>query len=178
MSKTIRYYRHSETEWNKQGRLQGWLDSPLTQHGVLLAKQIMWKPDVVYCSDLQRAVATANYMFPNDTIHQRAELREIYLGNWQGQWIEQLQHDSHYQCYQETPQYFRAQSQESFSTVTKRMLHVHEQLLASTYENIAVVSHGVALACLFCALRNDSIENLWGYMLTSAAYEAYDWINQ
>ncbi|RKJ30353.1 histidine phosphatase family protein, partial [Butyricicoccus sp. 1XD8-22] len=34
MSKIEFYFvRHGETEWNKDGRLQGWLDSPLTNKG-------------------------------------------------------------------------------------------------------------------------------------------------
>ena len=30
----IYFVRHGETEWNKEGRLQGWLDSDLTAKGI------------------------------------------------------------------------------------------------------------------------------------------------
>ena len=170
MSKTIRYYRHSETVWNKEGRLQGWLDSSLTEKGVEQAKAVNWDPDIVFCSDLARAKTTASLMFPNKKVHPSALLREIDLGEWQGKTVEQLQKDAHYCCYEQTPHEFQATSQETFDLVTKRMLHFHEQLLQIPHKNIAVVSHGVALGCLFCQLDHQTIEHVWGNLLPSAHY--------
>ncbi len=174
MSKTIRYYRHSETTWNKEGRLQGWFDSELTEHGIKLAQAITWQPDIVFCSDLNRSITTAKFMFPNQKLHKSPFIREIDLGEWQGQTINQLQLDSHYRCYEQTPHLFHATTQEIFEMVTKRMLLFHNQLRDLPYEKIAVVSHGVALACLFCKLNNDSTDRLWKYMLSSATFRAYE----
>lgn len=174
MSKTIRYYRHSETAWNKEGRLQGWLDSKLTEQGIKLAQAITWQADIVFCSDLERSVTTAKFMFPNQKLYKSALIREIDLGEWQGQTINQLQRDSQYRCYEQTPHLFQATTQETFEMVAKRMLLFHEQLLGLPYEKIAVVSHGVALACLFCKLNNDSTDQLWQYMLPSATFRAFE----
>lgn len=174
MSKTIRYYRHSETAWNKEGRLQGGLDSPLTEQGIKRAQEINWQPDIVFCSDLQRAVATANLMFPNQKLNKSALIREIDLGEWQGQTIEQLQLDGQYRCYEQTPHLFQVTTQETFEMVTKRMLRFHKQLLGLPYENIAVVSHGVALACLFCHLNQEATNRLWEYMLPSATFRGVE----
>ena len=174
MSKTIRYYRHSETAWNKEGRLQGWLDSQLTEQGIKLAQAITWQPDIVFCSDLERSITTAKFMFPNQKLHKSPFIREIDLGEWQGQIINQLQLDSHYRCYEQTPHLFHATTQEIFEMVTKRMLLFHNQIRDLPYEKIAVVSHGVALACLFCKLNNDSTDRLWKYMLSSATFRAYE----
>ena len=86
--KVIRIYRHGETEWNRIGKLQGWLDSPLTDAGRALAEQVRWEPDYVVSSDLGRAVETARLMFPQVPIQTDARLREIFLGDWQGQLIQ------------------------------------------------------------------------------------------
>ena len=171
MSKIIRYYRHSETSWNEQQKLQGWLDSPLTPRGIAQARAVKWQPDIVFSSDLQRAITSAQWMFPAKEIQQCRAIREIYLADWQGRPIAQLQQDENYQAYSQHPASFLAQQQESFEEVTARMLHFHRQVSALPYEKIAVVTHGMALACLLTALHGDEIENVWRYMLGSAQYE-------
>ncbi|MEG0385094.1 histidine phosphatase family protein [Solibacillus cecembensis] len=171
MSKIIKYYRHAETKWNKEGRLQGWLDSELTEQGIQQAKQVQWEPEIVFCSDLNRAFQTARYMFPNSAIHTSEHLREINLGHWQGCLISNLQNDGQYNCYTNSPQLFQQTTQESFQQVTSRMLAFHESLDYLPYRKIAVVSHGVALACFFIALKNQGYENLWKYLLTGATCE-------
>lgn len=166
MSKIIKFYRHGETEWNKEGRLQGWLDSPLTVKGKSDASRVKWDPDIVFCSDLPRARLTAQLMFPNVNLRESTALREIYLGEWQGKNIKDLQRDEDYLCYLNTPERFQAATQESFSQVTMRMQQFYEELEQLPYEKIAVVSHGVAIACLTVELSNKSLVELWSAMLT------------
>ena len=161
MYKTIRIYRHGETEWNKRGVLQGWLDSPLTELGKQQAIAVDWQPDVVYTSDLGRAVATAQLMFPNRPIIQDSRLREIFLGDWQGQEIDELLKDTAYCNYCGRPEAFVATSQEPFAQVAERMIAFFQSLQHVTPQNIAVVSHGVSIACLHAALEQRPISTLW-----------------
>lgn len=161
MNKTIRMYRHGETEWNKQGILQGWLDSPLTELGEKQAMSVQWHPDIVYTSDLGRAVMTAHLMFPKQSAKLDIRLREINLGNWQGKEIAKLKALPEYRCYCEQPKAFIPSSQEPFDQVAKRMLLFCESLLHLPYENIAVVSHGVSIACLHAALEQRQLGSLW-----------------
>ena len=169
MSKIINYHRHGETVWNKEGRLQGWLDSDLTIKGIEQALFVNWNPEIVFSSDLKRAVQTALLMFPDHTIHKNHTLREINLGHWQGSYIKDLQQDEQYCCYLNTPHLFMNTTQESFEDVTNRMIAFHEYLLQLPYERIAVVSHGVAIASLFTALHKQPYNQLWGYLLDGAA---------
>ena len=48
MYKIIKLYRHGETMWNKEGRLQGWLDSPLTEYGKAQAKKQVEQVELVF----------------------------------------------------------------------------------------------------------------------------------
>lgn len=169
MSKIINYYRHGETVWNKVGRLQGWLDSDLTTKGVEQAMSVNWNPEIVFSSDLKRAVQTARLMFPDQTIHKNENLREINLGHWQGSYIKNLQQDEQYCCYMNSPELFINTTQESFEYVTNRMIAFHEYLLQLPFERIAVVSHGVAIACLMSALHKQPYNQLWGYLLDGGA---------
>ena len=174
MSKIINYYRHGETVWNKEGRLQGWRDSDLTTKGIEQAMCVKWNPEIVFTSDLKRAVKTAHLMFPDHIIHKSENLREINLGHWQGNYIKDLQQDEQYLCYLNTPHLFMNTTQESFNDVTKRMLGFHEYLTQLPYERIAVVSHGVAIACLITALHKQPYNQLWDYLLNGAACFSVD----
>ncbi len=56
--------RHARTLWNEEGRIQGWLDSPLSDDGCqqvrAWAESMVGIPfDRIVCSDLGRAVETA-----------------------------------------------------------------------------------------------------------------------
>lgn len=168
MSKIIKYYRHAETKWNQEGRLQGWLDSELTERGIYQAKQVQWEPEVVFCSDLGRAYQTATLMFPNSPIHKSKNLREIHLGHWQGNLISDLQQDAQYKCYLDSPHAFEHTTQESFQQVASRMRALHEELTQLPDNKIAVVSHGVAIACLMTALNGGDYEKLWRDLLKGA----------
>ena len=56
--------RHGETEFNREGRFQGWTDAPLNEHGRrqagrLAARLAHERIDALHCSDLLRARQTA-----------------------------------------------------------------------------------------------------------------------
>ena len=79
--------RHVETEWNRDGRIQGHLDSPLTSEGITQAQTLArrlseMRFDLLVSSDLGRASATAAYIAteivarPADA-PARAELRNL-----------------------------------------------------------------------------------------------------
>ena len=161
MYKIIKLYRHGETVWNKEGRLQGWLDSPLTEYGKAQAKKQVEQVQLVFSSDLGRAMETAKLMFPLAKLLTDKRLREIYLGDWQGKYISVLTEQSHYNCYIERPNEFVAHTQESFQAVTQRMQEFFDYLLTRDETNIAVVSHGVAITCLVAAIEQRPLNLLW-----------------
>ncbi|WP_019855056.1 histidine phosphatase family protein [Actinopolyspora mortivallis] len=84
-------WRHGETEFNVTGRIQGHLDSELTEVGLEQAKRAApvvaeFGPEVVVSSDLRRARATAA-AFAEVSGHEvrlDKRLRETHVGEWQG----------------------------------------------------------------------------------------------
>ena len=83
--------RHAETEWNLARRFQGHLDSSLSPHGIqqaeALAAELAPKHiELIYCSDLGRALHTAQIIAPILSLEIRTEarLRERHLGVMQG----------------------------------------------------------------------------------------------
>ncbi len=79
--------RHGETQWNTSRKFGGYTDVPLNDTGRSQAKVAgeklkHEKIDQAYCSDLSRAVDTANaIMFYHDlTTKYDAEIREMNFG--------------------------------------------------------------------------------------------------
>jgi broad specificity phosphatase PhoE len=97
MNFPIYLMRHGETEWNAQGRIQGALDSPLTERGrrqaqvmgLILKRKLGRAAPPIYCSPLGRArqtleivCATAGLDVGSCVFDER--LRELSWGEWDG----------------------------------------------------------------------------------------------
>jgi glucosyl-3-phosphoglycerate phosphatase len=81
--------RHGETEWNRAGRFQGALDSPLTDLGQAQARAVgaaltPFPQAKLYSSPQGRALATAALAFPGVPIIPDDRLVEIGMGDWSG----------------------------------------------------------------------------------------------
>ncbi len=88
--------RHGETDYNKEGRLQGWVDNPLNDYGVLLAeetgkgmKEAGIKFDAAFSSSLKRAKKTAEIVLEKTgcgdvDVQIDDRIIEINMGDWEG----------------------------------------------------------------------------------------------
>ncbi|GAA0531808.1 phosphoglycerate mutase [Saccharopolyspora subtropica] len=84
-------WRHGETDYNAAGRIQGHLDSSLTETGRLQARRAAptiarFEPAVAVSSDLTRARSTAAAFteVSGTAVRLDKRLRETHLGQWQG----------------------------------------------------------------------------------------------
>ena len=99
MAEQILYLiRHGETEWNREGRVQGHLDSPLTplgqdqarRAGLTLAGLLEGEPPfLLLASPLGRAEASATLIVEtlgHQLVDQRVDdcLKEVSWGRWEG----------------------------------------------------------------------------------------------
>jgi probable phosphoglycerate mutase len=83
--------RHGQTDFNADSRMQGQLDSDLTELGraqAVAAAEVLGKlqPLLIVSSDLHRAYDTAIMLGERTGLRVRADqrLRETHLGDWQG----------------------------------------------------------------------------------------------
>ncbi len=93
---TILLIRHGETEWNRERRHQGWLNSPLTERGIAQASAIgrlcANLPEAanatIVASPLGRARRTAEIIRDQMPVIGRlrtdCKLRELTMGSWDG----------------------------------------------------------------------------------------------
>jgi len=92
---TIYFVRHGETYFNYYGRMQGWSNTPLTDHGKEDVrrcgrglKDVTF--DAVYTSDLSRTQETASIILEENgqvdkmDMVQMPEFREVFFGSMEG----------------------------------------------------------------------------------------------
>ena len=89
---TIYFLRHGETEWNRERRIQGQLESVLTEKGVAhahtqarLIKPILDAGLQCFVSPLKRAMQTAEIALHGHDMTVDERLMEIHVGDWQGE---------------------------------------------------------------------------------------------
>jgi len=90
--------RHGETEENIAGILQGHMPGKLTINGEEQTKKLAqrltaYEVDIIYSSDLDRATKTTKEIIkanPNPVVYFTKELRERYLGVYQGRHSDEV----------------------------------------------------------------------------------------
>lgn len=163
--------RHGETEWNTEKRMQGRLDSDLTEKGrndaQLLGERLK---DTVFeriiSSPSQRTLDTAKHICGKRDIPIETDerLMEIALGAWQGKTEDEIKElfPSQYDLYWNQPHMYENAEGERFIDVMDRVASFLEELIDTTpLGNVLVVTHGVVLKTLYLLCRNASIDQLW-----------------
>ncbi|HBK44512.1 MULTISPECIES: histidine phosphatase family protein [unclassified Polynucleobacter] len=183
---TLCLIRHGETPWNAERRLQGHTDTPLNPKGILQARQmaqalkdINLKFDVLYTSDLKRAVDTANAVVELFGVEAQIDsaLRERNFGAlqglsiteapllqpdiWQAHIARDLDHDL---AGGESIQQFAVRVQNALDRIQER--HAGKTIL--------VVSHGGTLDMMY---RIASKQSLSAQRIVSVPNASLNWIS-
>lgn len=148
------FMRHGETEWNREKRLQGQADAPLSARGRAQAEAMRpifangLSPDYVVASDLPRARDTAALIgFPEAKLDPR--LREIHVGDWTAKLIADLKamDDAAYRGWRAGT--FTPQGGETWAAFKARIHDAIEDLVASGRPSALIVAHGgvIRAAC-------------------------------
>ena len=148
--------RHGETDWNAEGRYQGHVDMPLNGNGREQAAQIaraLRGADLaaIYTSDLARASETAEVLAQAAGLPVQVDprLREIDQGRWEGKLFTEIraQYPEKFKRRRENPLAFKAPGGETVQQVRGRVLAaVADTVSRHPTQNVAIVSHGLALA--------------------------------
>ncbi|TCT17224.1 putative phosphoglycerate mutase [Natranaerovirga pectinivora] len=163
--------RHGQTEWNVEGRLQGQKDSKLTELG---ESQAIWlgeslkdvEIDIIISSSSGRAMKTAELIRGNRDIEimSNDNLREIHLGEWEGQLHLEIEKHSpdEQKNFWNFPHLYKIKDGETFQQVFDRVTNEIERVLLDFQgKNILVVTHAVVLKSLITYFENKEIKDLW-----------------
>ena len=151
---TITLVRHGQTAWNVGRRFQGRSDIPLSDVGraqAAAASRALASDrfDVVYSSDLIRAVETAEMIAaPHDlAIHRDERLREFDFGEWEGlTWAQITQRWPHLLEHGGTEaKYYQPTGGESFDDVRERVRSFLADVRARREGQVLVVTHAGVL---------------------------------
>ena len=163
--------RHGETQWNIQGRMQGWKNSDLTEKGICNAKKLGESLkninfDCIYSSPSGRAIETANYIIgKRDTpIILKDSLKEMGFGLWEGMEHSKVEELYPVQLFNfwNKPHLYQTVRGESFEEVLFRTRQILDELVnITTCENILVVSHAGLIKAIYAILKNYSLEEFW-----------------
>ncbi len=177
--------RHGQTDWNLEGRYQGQADTPLNPTGIeeagRAAQQLADRPfEMVYASDLQRARRTAELIAQarNAPVHVDPRLREISLGEWEGQIFDLIQVNYPNEVAQRklSPLTFRAPGGESIQDIWSRVKPVVNEIAARNVgKEVVLVSHGLVLAVLLAYARDHDISQAYARIPANATPERLEW---
>jgi glucosyl-3-phosphoglycerate phosphatase len=157
--------RHGQTDYNVGGRMQGHLDSMLTETGVEQAASVAPEiarlvPDRLISSDLKRAVDTADLVAAacGLPVKYDARLRETHLGEWQGRTVAEIEDGwpGAIATWRSDPGW-APPGGESRIEVVRRSLPVVEELdeefaTGDPDTSVVLVAHGGLIAGLVCGL--------------------------
>ncbi|SEN69983.1 probable phosphoglycerate mutase [Halorientalis persicus] len=163
---TVVVVRHGETEWNREGRIQGWAASPLNERGRRQARAVgrhlddTYGLDRIVASDLRRTRETTAMA------REGGELPEPeFTKGWRERSFGEFQGLTYEQVFGEFPEHRGSTGMlglesvpaggESLLQARERVLVAWEDLLeqASPDEEVLVVTHGGPIYVLLAHVR-------------------------
>jgi probable phosphoglycerate mutase len=164
MSTEVLFIRHGETDWNRIKRIQGHIDIPLAETGIVQARRLAQRVlrevrdgarlDAIYSSDLQRAQQTAAPAAEalGLTVRLDPGLRERAYGVFQGHDSTEIaaRFPDEYAVWQTRDPGFVPPGGESTRVFYHRILHAVDAIVAAhPGGRIACVTHGGVLDCIY-----------------------------
>jgi broad specificity phosphatase PhoE len=175
----IHLIRHGETEYNREGRVQGWTESPLSELGREQARRVGQrlanvKFDVVVSSPSGRAVETARIALENRApIHIRDGIREINLGVWEGRSAAELRraYPADVSLWFDRPSDLRIEDGETIrrfrSRVTRAMTGIQNEF---DNKSVAVFAHGGMICAWLTGLLGMKLDDIWRFKIRNGSF--------
>lgn len=169
----IIFTRHAQTEWNVAKKMQGQLDSPLTEMGLLQARMLgAYLKDknisAIYSSPLLRAERTATIIRKETALNHlelSPALKEIYLSDLEGKSFSRATEEepTRMEAFSSKPSSFIPGPEgERFEDVQKRALDFVIPLFEKHQgERIVIVCHAVVLRLIMAYFEGYSIDEYW-----------------
>jgi broad specificity phosphatase PhoE len=179
--------RHGQTDWNLDGRYQGQSDVPLNAAGLAQANVFAASLDgrkfsALYSSDLLRAYQTAQVIAQRVGLAVQTDprLREINQGDWQGRTVDEIRmiYNESKQAHRGLidPATARAPGGESVLEVSQRMAQAADDIARAVPGGpVLVVSHGLALATLYCQARGIDLGQVYTYIAENTEAAVIEW---
>lgn len=169
----LKFYlvRHGQTEFNVERRLQGRVDSPLTEKGIRDAMALGEHLsdvdfDLVLASPSKRAQRTAELICEGRDINVEVELdmREINLGSWEGMTKDDVMKafPAEGEVFYYKPHLYKPLEGDSYYDVQNRAVNAVKKLAEQhQHGNILIVTHTVVIRAIAAYFNKTPMERLW-----------------
>jgi probable phosphoglycerate mutase len=170
--------RHAETAYNREGRVQGHIESSLSRLGSQQAKRIGERLGYIdfvaaYSSPSKRAVQTSRLAFGRDIeVETREGLREIRLGKWEGQKASVLRRRYPRDVYLwfHEPSAVRIPGAETIGQFRRRVVReVNRIRKEHPAGETAIVTHGGVICAYLTAVLGMKLDDLWRFKIRNAS---------
>ena len=162
--------RHAQSTFNLERRIQGQMESELTDKGreqaSILGKKLSdIKFSALYVSPMKRTKETAHLITKGwelETIYCN-ELKEILMGDWQGILVDELKErfPREMEIFWHHPELFNKEGCETYLQVRNRAAKLLEQIVEKHRKgNILVVTHGALLKTLYTYFNYQTIHDI------------------
>ncbi|WP_027363747.1 alpha-ribazole phosphatase [Desulfotruncus alcoholivorax] len=163
--------RHGETVWNKEAKLQGQTDIPLSEKGiqqaVALSKRLSdRKIEAVYASSLSRAIRTAGFIAEphHRQVQILPDLQELNFGNWEGLTFKEIQqnYSELSKTWWSKPLETRIPGGETLDELAKRSNRaIKDIVLKHNDQTVAVVAHGGTIRSIVGTVLGIDLNQYW-----------------
>ena len=164
--------RHGQTKWNVEMRLQGTLDSDLTETGIYQAKKLGERlSDIefskVFASPSGRTMKTAELVLGNrvNPIITDERLKEMNFGILEGKKVETLDErfKNEIAVMHEDPEIYNPSEYngETYSELIGRTSDFLDDIISRENGKILVVAHGMSLMAIISAINNLEVKDFW-----------------
>jgi probable phosphoglycerate mutase len=154
----IYFIRHGETDWNREGRIQGQIDIPLNdtghQQAIAISRGLKSylrgaKIDLFVVSPLTRTRQTMSYLLrefdmPENRVETEPAMLELAFGIWEGHFFKDLKGNPQYPKNLEERFRWRPEDGESYEEGRDRV----RQWIGRIDGPTVIVAHGAIGRCL------------------------------
>jgi broad specificity phosphatase PhoE len=178
---TLFLVRHGESEWNREGRIQGHLDSDLSDLGReqarLVGLELAKKPiRFAATSTAVRALETCTLALgaggAGIPVEESALIREINLGVWEGRTAIELKKSSPGQVdlWFHRPSLVRIEGGETLRAFRLRIMREMNRLRADHRdETMAVFTHGGVICTYLTGLLKMKLDDMWRFKILNGS---------
>jgi broad specificity phosphatase PhoE len=170
--------RHAETEYNREGRVQGYTESPLSnlgreQAGRLRNRLSDVRIGMAAASPSGRAVDTARIALDGSVSIETYEgLREMNLGVWEGRVAADLKkaYPEEVKLWFERPTQLRLEGGETIRRFRRRVTTTMNRLRESGGDTtIVVVTHGGVIRIYLTSLLGMKLDDIWRFKIQNCS---------
>lgn len=180
--------RHGQTDWNKDGRIQGQLDIPLNANGKKQIQAIISglarlkgvkKINAIYSSQLSRSWETAEEIGKILKLKAKRlkELNELNQGVWQGLLEKAImkRYKKSYNIWKANPLATTPPKGESLKDACQRVMAAVQKIVNwHRGQTICIVAHEVVYAIIKSRCKKTDLTNIWQDLPKNASWEVLE----